>query len=190
LSSGLDIGCGGASPLTDLRSRTFASTGIDVDARAIQTSRANQTHDRYIVGDFMALDLREAFDVVVLSHVIEHFERDRGMEVLRRVETTATRLLYVETPFGFFEQDDYDGNPFQRHLSGWFPNDFESRGYTVYGSGPRWLRRPMGRPKPLPEPLMRSIERSLQWFYFTRPQRAATISAIRFKDAAGNLRRV
>lgn len=145
-------------------------------------------HDDYLLGDFMNVTLDKTFDVVVLSHVIEHFDRDTGWQVLHRLEQLSRHMVYVETPNGFMEQTDYDGNPFQRHLSGWFPHDFESRGYTVFGSAPLWLRRPMGAPRPLPQLLCRNLPRLFQWYYFRRPRLAGTIAGIRFKDSAGNLR--
>lgn len=190
LKTGLDIGCGEGSPLTALRGLGFKSTGIDIDAKSIEQARAKDVHDEYMLGDFMTMDLQATFDVIVLSHVIEHFDRDTGWRVLQRLEQLGARLLYVETPNGFIEQTDYDGNPFQRHLSGWFPHDFESRGYTVYGSGPKWLCVPMGNKRLIPSSLRHFISRLLQWHYFRRPSKAGTIAGFRVLDRAGNLRTV
>ena len=190
LKTGLDIGCGEGSPLTSLRGPHFASTGIDIDTKSIEQARSRELHDEYILGDFMTMKLERAFDVVVLSHVIEHFDRDTGWRVLQRIEQISRHLVYVETPNGFLEQTDYDGNPFMRHLSGWFPPDFAARGYTVYGSGPKWLSVPMGSKKLLPSSLRQLISRLLQWHYFRRPSGAGTIAGFRFVDGAGNLRAV
>lgn len=187
LKSGLDIGCGGGSLLTAVRSDTFESTGIDISAASINRSKANNVHDHYLVGDFRTAAFPRTYDVVVLSHAIEHFTRDDGLEVIRRIEQLAKRLIYIETPYGFLEQTDYDGNPFQRHLSGWFPHDFEGRGYTVFGSGLRGLTGPMGKPIFLPSSMVQTINRSLQWYLFRRPERAATIAAIRYIDEQGNI---
>jgi hypothetical protein len=188
LKTGLDIGCGEGSPLTSIRGSSFRSTGIDIDLESVERARQLELHDDYIVGDFMSLDLKQTFDVIVMSHVIEHFDRDTGWKVLQRIEEISRHLVYVETPHGFLEQTDYDGNPYQRHLSGWFPHDFQSRGYTVFGSGAKWMRQPMGTHAKLPQAITRNFNRSLQWFYFRRPQHAGTIAGIRFKDKAGNLR--
>jgi hypothetical protein len=190
LKTGLDIGCGEGSPLSSLRSSHFTSTGIDIDAKSIEHARLRGLHDEYILGDFMTMELEHAFDVVVLSHVIEHFDRDTGWRVLQRIEQINRHLIYIETPNGFLEQTDYDGNSFMRHLSGWFPHDFQSRGYTVYGSGPKWLCVPMGSKKLMPSSLRQLISRLLQWHYFRRPAKAGTIAALRFVDRAGNLRTV
>jgi hypothetical protein len=145
-------------------------------------------HDEYVLADFRKFAVDRKFDVVVLSHVIEHFERDEGLEVLRKVESMASRVVYVETPNGFLEQTDFDGNIFQRHLSGWFAHDFQARGYTVFGAGPKWLRGPMGQSRFLPESVARAISRLSQWYFFRRPQSASTISAIKFIDQLGNVR--
>jgi SAM-dependent methyltransferase len=188
LKTGLDIGCGAGSPLTSLRGAEFQSIGIDIDEASIERAKANGLHDEYILGDFMTMNLGRTFEVVVLSHVIEHFDRDTGWRVLQRLEQLSTRVVYVETPHGFLEQTDYDGNPYQRHLSGWFPHDLEARAYTVFGSGPKWLMTPMGQPRALPARLHRAISRGLQWYYFRRPQKAGVIAGIRHRDQAGNLR--
>jgi hypothetical protein len=51
------------------------------------------------------------------------------------------------------EQGEIDGNPYQVHKSGWTVEDFENRGYRVYGEyGMRWCRRAdfsLRRPKVL-----------------------------------------
>ena len=190
LKTGLDIGCGEGSPLTSLRGSGFKSTGIDIDAKSIEQARAKGVHDDYILGDFMTMKFERAFDVVVLSHVIEHFDRDTGWRVLQRIEQISRHLVYVETPNGFLEQTAYDGNPFMRHLSGWFPHDLRSRGYTVYGSGPKWLCAPMGNKRLLPSSLRRLIARLLQWHYFRRPSKAGIIAGLRFVDRGDNLRTV
>jgi ubiquinone/menaquinone biosynthesis C-methylase UbiE len=190
LETGLDIGCGRGSPLTSLRSGRFKSTGIDVDAGAIAAARANDSHDEYIQGDFRTHSFPGRFDVVVLSHLIEHFERDDGVEVMRRIERLAKRLIYVETPNGFLEQTDFDGNPFQRHLSGWFPHDFASRGYNCFGEGMRGLTGPQGRPAFFSASVTRAINRMTQWYYFRHPESASTIAAIKVIDERGSVRQL
>jgi SAM-dependent methyltransferase len=190
LKSGLDIGAGDSSLLTGPRSLGFHSTGIDVSEAAVENARKRNLHDRCICGNFMEERFPEPFDVVVISHVLEHFTRDDGLRVLQRIESLAKRLIYVETPHGFLEQPDVGGNLFQRHLSGWFPHDFEGRGYTVFGAGPRWLRGPMGKSRFLPEPLAQLVGRATQWRYFRAPRRAATIAAIKYIDESGNVRQL
>jgi len=190
LQTGLDIGCGESSPFSDLHARGFRSTGLDVSPARLEVSRQRGLHDDYVLGDIRTVAFEHRFDVVVLSNVIEHFSRDDGMDLLRRVESLASRIVYIETPNGFREQPDLNGDPAQRHFSGWFPHDFEGRGYTVLGSGIRGLRGVAGRARFFPESIVRFVERSLQWFVFRRPRWTGTLAAIRFVDEHGNVRSV
>lgn len=190
LRIGLDIGCGEASPLSDLRKWGFRSTGLDVSSARLEVSRQRGLHGEYVLGDIRTVAFEHRFDVVVLSNVIEHFSREDGTDLLRRVEGLASRIVYIETPNGFREQPDLNGDPAQRHFSGWFPHDFEGRGYTVLGSGIRGLRGVAGQARIFPESIVRFVERSLQWFVFRRPRWAGTLAAILRRDERGNLLRV
>jgi hypothetical protein len=185
LKNGLDIGCGEHSLLTPLRAYGFHSTGLDIWPDMIEEARLHNRHDDYILGDVRTAAFDRKFDVVVLNHVIEHLPRDEGMGLLRRLETISTKMLVIGTPNGFLEQTAYDGNPFQRHLSGWFPGDFESRGYTVFGSGLRCLRGPEGRSRWLPRTCVRTIDRLLAWYLLRRPRASFSILAVRYLDENG-----
>jgi SAM-dependent methyltransferase len=187
LKTGLDVGCSDNSPLTPLRELGFHSTGLDAHSDSLEAARRLNLHDRYICSDVREISDGEHFDVVVASHIIEHLPRDDGAAFLAKIEHLATRLVYVETPLGFLEQPAHDGNPFQRHLSGWFPFDFEGRGYSVFGQGVGLGRR--GRaPKWMPQVMVRNTERLVQWFAFRHPWHAHAIAGIRYMDPDGNLR--
>jgi SAM-dependent methyltransferase len=191
LKSGLDVGCGVGSPLTSLRRTAgFRSCAVDADQAAIDFSRARNFHDDYVHGSFLDVAFPKRFDVVVMSHVIEHFNRDNGMKALRKAEKLANHLVYVETPFGFWEQIDSGGSPWQRHLSGWFPHDFQSRGYSVFGAGLRIFGRLSHSNNSGAREVVRQIDRGTQWIVFRRPHIARTIAAIRYVDAGGNTRAV
>jgi hypothetical protein len=190
LRTGVDIGCGEFSILSPMRSSTFRTTGLDAFEATIDKCKAANTHDDYICANFLETRIEQQFDVVVLNHVIEHFDRDTGFEVLRRLEAMAKRLIYIGTPNGFKEQMGYGGNKFQRHLSGWFTEDFEARGYNVFGFGPRALRGVQGVPKYFPEPMVRLIERSTRWYYYRRPKGSSGLGAIKYIDEDGNVRQL
>jgi hypothetical protein len=73
--------------------------------------------------------------------VVENLPKRVGLELLERCEQLTSKFLMVETPNGFVEQGPEFGNEYERHLSGWFPHDFQGLGYQVYGtSGTRYLR--------------------------------------------------
>lgn len=151
----LDIGCGSSSHLTVFRPGV-ETVGIDAFPGAIEKARSRNVHDHYILADVLTLDLEtilsrfdgRKFDLVTLYDVIEHLPKSRGYELLERCEALTNRFVLVETPNGFVEQGPEFSNPYQRHLSGWFPQDLEGLGYRVYGTtGTRYLRGYAAGPK-------------------------------------------
>lgn len=185
LKTGLDIGCGEFSILTELRKSGFKSTGMDASPEMLESAREKHLHDNYMAGQFLTANVGDQYDVVVMSHVIEHFSKEDGERVLEKAEKISARMVYIETPYGYLEQGDVAGNPFQRHLSGWLPVEFGARGYTVFGAGIRGMRGGEGKSLLFAEFITRFIERSTQHLVFRRPSIAGTISAIRLLDENG-----
>jgi SAM-dependent methyltransferase len=153
----LDIGCGVTSLLTRFRPQ-LKTVGLDVFT--IDAASRGNAHDHYISADITNIPVervmeelqirfgRPRADLVTLFGVIEHFPRRTGLEMLEKVERLSDRFVFIETPNGFVPQGPEYGNPYQRHLSGWFPQDFEAFGYCVHGSlGTKYLRGYMGEPR-------------------------------------------
>lgn len=158
----VDIGCGGDSLLRRHRPKLI-TLGIDVSIEAIAESRRRNVHDHYLLADatdgsFPDLVLNAIggeCDLVTMYGVIEHLPKTVGWEIIDRCERISSKFVIIETPNGFVEQGPEFGNSNQRHLSGWFPHDFEGLGYKVHGTtgtkffhgyaaGPRWNVRGIG----------------------------------------------
>ena len=84
----------------------------------------------------------KTFDIVQMFEVIEHVEKADGGLLLDVAERVARKLVIGSTPYGFCEQDPekvpgeaWAINPHQKHVSGWLPDEFESRGYRTLGNG-------------------------------------------------------
>lgn len=144
----LDIGCGSSSVLTQFRPR-IRTVGLDVFEAAIAEARRLDMHDDYALANILDTSPEviieraggRLFDLVTLFDVIEHVPKRQGYELLERCERLTSKYLVVHTPSGFLEQGPEYGNEFQRHLSGWFPHDFEGLAYRVYGAlGTKVLR--------------------------------------------------
>ena len=71
------------------------------------------------------------FDVVLACEIIEHLEKKDGLKMINEIERVSKNLVIVTTPFGFMEQEEYDGNKYQIHKSSWYPSDFTRLGYEV-----------------------------------------------------------
>jgi len=151
----LDVGCGGYSHLSRFRPQ-ITTVGLDVFPEAIEKSKTNGSHDRYIVGDILTESVErllsnvggQKFDLVLLYDVIEHLPKKQGYELLEKCEQLTSKYVLLQTPNGFLEQGPENGNEHQRHLSGWFPQEFEGLGYKVYGArGTKYLRGYAAGPK-------------------------------------------
>jgi hypothetical protein len=138
----LDIGCGCSSVLKSIRP-ALKTVGLDASAEALAAAKERKCHDELILANALDLEPRELliqcgvekFDVVLLFDVLEHLPKRQGLELLERCEPLTAKFIVVHTPNGFLPQGPEFGNEFQRHLSGWFPHDFEGLGYQVAGAG-------------------------------------------------------
>jgi 2-polyprenyl-3-methyl-5-hydroxy-6-metoxy-1,4-benzoquinol methylase len=155
VATALDVGCGSYSHLSRFRPGVL-TVGVDAHPEAIRTAERNDIHDAYVQADILKDDVSEVlaakgfpppFDLVSLYGVIEHLPRHLGFKILERCESLTKKYVILETPNGFVPQGPEFGNPFQRHLSGWFIHDFQSLGYRVFGTtGTRYLRGYMAEP--------------------------------------------
>lgn len=150
----LDIGCGDNSPL-QLFQRRKHTTGIDIHASTLQKTKKRKIHDEYVKGDILLLDklfLNKSFDAVTAFDVIEHLKKEDGIKLIRDMEAIARKKVVIFTPNGFLEQEVYDDNPYQKHLSGWTMDEMRKRGYRVWGAnGLKWLRTIRGELKYKPK---------------------------------------
>jgi len=121
--------------------------GLDAYPAYIEESRAKGTHDDYIMGDMMTVDIPDhSFDAVIAFHVIEHVTREDGLRLIKSMERWARRTVIIATPNGFVptlachKRGIADLDHLQEHKSGWTVDDFVSLGYRVRGQhGLKWF---------------------------------------------------
>ncbi len=142
-NSVLDVGCGHSSSIGMIR-RRFRSEGIDIYKKNIIESKRKKLHDKYMLGDIKKLSKlykKKSFDACVAIDVVEHFNKQDALRLIKDMEVIAKKRVIILTPNGFYEQHAFDGNPHQIHKSGWTKTDLRKLGYTVYGlRGLKFLR--------------------------------------------------
>lgn len=80
-------------------------------------------------------------DCVVGLHIIEHVEKELGIELISQMEKWATKIILIETPNGFVHQDGHINNPLQRHICGYSVAELRNLGFKVRGtSGMKFLK--------------------------------------------------
>ncbi len=186
----LDVGCGSASPLRLLKRRPKRLVGIDGFQPSIEKSRAQRIHDDYFCMDLLDIDRHftaGSFECVVSIDVIEHFEKEQGWELLRKLETIASKRVVVFTPNGFLPQDEHSDNRLQRHRSGWSVEDFTRHGYTVIGmNGWKPLRGEFGRIRMRPTAAWLVVSRLTQYLVRSHPRHAFSLLAVKEVDTASS----
>ncbi len=78
------------------------------------------------------------FDLVLLTDVIEHFERHEGQAIVEQLKQEIVApggSLFVGTPGIFCEQGAVGGNEWERHRSLWLASDFAGQGFRVILDG-------------------------------------------------------
>ena len=96
----VDVGCGEGIPAKFLRRHRHAfMLGLDIFLPSILTARKNGCHDQYIQADVRYLPIAEkSFDVVMSMEVLEHLDRQEGLDFLQALERIARRQVIVTTP--------------------------------------------------------------------------------------------
>lgn len=135
----LDVGCGRGiiGALCRIYRRLDRLVGVDGFEPYLEFNQKAGFYDHTILRDLNDTPLpfgTQEFEVVTCIEVIEHLEWSAGQKLLVELERIGS-LVILTTPNIAFQQREYDGNVFQRHLSCWHPSDFRARGYTVYGAG-------------------------------------------------------
>lgn len=101
----LDIGCGIGAVAYDLAQRAGAIVdGVDLNESSIAEAKRRFSHPnlRFSVQDALKLEVKQPYDVVLLSNVLEHL--NGRPEFLKRVQQqTGAKRLFVRVPL--FERD-------------------------------------------------------------------------------------
>jgi hypothetical protein len=123
-----------------------------IDAHRYDSPILDWVYDDLRIADVSeVVDELAGYDLVVMGDVIEHFEKDIGLAVLRALLAQNTNVI-LTTPFHYFDQERED-NPFQRHRSHWTLDDFSEWNFdydvaggmvlvvALAGRGASWPRR-------------------------------------------------
>lgn len=92
-----------------------------------------ETYDALHLGcaiEFMK-NTKAKWDAIICAELIEHLKPEQGIELLKLCKDKSELSIFT-SPIGFAAQGAMYGNPHQRHISGWEPEDFGKAGYKTF----------------------------------------------------------
>lgn len=141
----IDVGCGMVQPDSSKKEDILFScfskpkyriTGIDGFKPNIDWRRRNHPSGHFVQMDIRNIEqLGTKFDVVICNHVIEHFEKNESVALVKKLESLTNKLLVIGTPVGFVDTSynvELHQNELEAHKSGWMPAEFENLGYETF----------------------------------------------------------
>jgi len=173
----LDLGCGDNSPLQYNSCGNPFSLGMDIFSPNLIESKAKIIHDYYTLADVENLCFKpKSFDCVMALDLIEHLDRDKGMLLIKKMESIAKKKIIIFTPNGFLRHDSDGGNVYNRHRSGWICRDIEKLGFSAFGFfGLKYLRGEYARLKYRPRLFWFMISELTQPIVYHLPNQASQI---------------
>jgi len=130
----LDLGCGRGfdSPLEGMP--LSYTLGVDIFEPYLEECRQRKIHSGYIRADIREVEFKDgSFDAVLMLEVLEHFTKEEGRLLLDKCARWARRKVIISTPNGYTRLDEFDNNPFQKHISGWSVEELRHLGFSVRG---------------------------------------------------------
>lgn len=99
----LDLGCGIGGMTSSVGSLGYQVVGVDLDPETISLCQSRNTFPNatYIVGNAETLDLREKFDVVIASELIEHCNQPRLVMLTLSRHLVEGGIGIVSVPSGY-----------------------------------------------------------------------------------------
>ncbi len=87
---------------------------LDLDASLLSVARSGST------------------DVSLVIDVIEHFEKDDALSLIKQIERISRKRVIIFTPDGFQPQEAEGNREYQQRRCGFIPSEFEDIGYEVF----------------------------------------------------------
>jgi hypothetical protein len=178
----LDVGCGAVSPVLKIGYGPRADA-VDIFAPYVMMHRIAGNYRHCKTMNILEAEFQKnSYDAVVVCDVFEHLPRNAVFQhrLIEALEKTARKKVIIFTPNGDVENYEQDGNVYQRHVSAWEPEDFESRGYSVKGSeGLRHVVGKGGSIKYEPRLFFALLALVSQPFIYNRPKLAAHSYAVK-----------
>lgn len=142
-ASVLDIGIG--MGVNGAGIRNWNDSGYNFKTRLVGVEAFEQyrnpcwgLYDEVIVDDILNVIVSlPNFDAVMMSDVIEHFEKATAIDLVEKLKDITNKILFVSTPAVWFAQGAAYGNEYEVHRSFWNVDEFKNMGFEIVDPGAR-----------------------------------------------------
>jgi ubiquinone/menaquinone biosynthesis C-methylase UbiE len=130
----LDVGCGYGEWGFFIRTRKVGPPymiGIDIWRPHLNRLRPLGIYEELVQVKVPILPFKEkSVDVSLACEILEHLSKHDGYLLLDELERVSRSLVIISSPMGLPQEEIY-GNPYEKHISEWKPEEFENLGYKV-----------------------------------------------------------
>lgn len=133
----LDLGCGKGiyGYLIRATKNCEESTliGVEGNSTLVNFLHKFNIYDRVLKSILPEIRYKGKADYILCSEVIEHLPKNDGVELLNKIDKICRKMVIITTPNVMFQPAGIDR--LDKHLTLWSKEEFQSRGYKVYGIG-------------------------------------------------------
>lgn len=134
----LDLGIGYGANAAGIRNWY----SLDVEIMGVEGFEQYETGMWNLYNDIVIDDIEHylrtcnrKFDMVLMTDVLEHFDKEKGKEILKLIESVTLKAAVVTTPAVWFDQEAVNGNELERHHCLWTVEDFQEAGWGIVHDG-------------------------------------------------------
>jgi 2-polyprenyl-3-methyl-5-hydroxy-6-metoxy-1,4-benzoquinol methylase len=132
----LGCGCGYLGHKIKAENKAIKVFGVDGYLPYLQSHENVYLHeyDNLLfadVRDFMKWGASIDFDVVCMFDVIEHFEKDEAIRILKKLKELDC-IVVISTPLYYYRQDEINGNPLEKHRCYFTEAELNELGYSTF----------------------------------------------------------
>lgn len=140
----LDLGMGMGIYAAGIRQWCDMGYGFRTYIEGVEIFEEYKNSSWLLYNDFTVCSIDEylknstsKFDCILLMDVIEHFEKQKGFELIENIKQHLEKggMFYIATPGIFCEQGSVHGNESEKHLSLWSSEDFKNVGFEIITAG-------------------------------------------------------
>jgi len=130
----LDVGCGFGEWGFLIKTRKQGAPyiiGMDIWLPYLEKLHPLNIYNELIQADAPYVPLKsKSIDIALACEVLEHLPKGQGNILLKELERVTKKLIVISTPLNY-PQKDVHGNPYERHVTEWAPDELKQLGFKV-----------------------------------------------------------